>query len=346
VDACPKCGGKVRNMSSRSWCLSCGWDSTAPEEETQVVQEQPFSWRMPGWVIALLVGCVMIITVTSLRNHILPGRSWILFYWILIELTCGLMIYFFGHFWLLATVFHSMRESDLFKYLDPTYVWRYGFTHLPKTRGAMILGSWGATLTVSAITLFIANDFSFKTKRPPMPPPAVLEAIRRIDVADDDDVSVIDILSAEESGDGAKQEDENLNVLDLRDKDRPEDVQMITTECYVIGYVSTKTDADGQPIIDQLLLGTRSDDGQIYFAGAVPVGPEFDKQAAQFRRQFLPIAKPTVALPPELSDAIMIQPSLNSTVTVNYKEQDASRKLKNLVLQGFSLGKKEGFRPN
>ena len=44
-------------------------------------------------------------------------------------------------------------------------------------------------------------------------------------------------------------------------------------------------------------------------------------------------------------DVIMVEPSLTSTVTVHYKEQDASHKLKNLVLQGLSLGKKEGFAP-
>lgn len=345
VESCPKCGGKVRNMSGRSWCLSCGWDSTATDEATQVVSAPAFSWRLPSWAILLLVGCVLIITVTALRRTFMPRGSWILLYWILIEGVCGIMMYFSGHFWLLSAVVQHMRESDLFKYLDPTYVWRYGFSHLPRTRGSLILGSWGATLFVSAFMVFIYNDFAFKTKAPPVPPPAVLQAIAKIDTATEDDVSIIDILSAEEFGEGAKKEDEDLNLVDLRDKDRPEDIQMFTTECFVIGYVSSKTDSDGQPIIDQLLLGTRTDDGQIHFSGAVSVGPEWDKQAAQFRRQFLPMVNPTVKLPSEYSDAILIEPNLNSTVTVNYKEQDATNKLKNVVIQTFSVGKKPGFKP-
>src|SRR5262249_22155888 len=139
VECCPKCGGDVRNWPGRSWCMKCGWDSTA-EETSEEPPAPQFSWKLPSWAITLLVGCAVIILFTNVRGMFLGRGSWIFLSWILIEGVAGIVLYFVGHFWLLAVILRYMRESELIKYLDPTYVWRHAIEHLPHTRGAMILG--------------------------------------------------------------------------------------------------------------------------------------------------------------------------------------------------------------
>src|SRR5262249_15934128 len=147
-----------RTMRDRSWCLSCGWDSTAPEEVE--VPETPPSLRPPVWAVVLLVGVIFIITLTYFRTSIMPRASWLLIWWIAIQGVSGILIYFAGHAWLLGIIVRDMKESDMFKYFHPTYIWKHAFEYLPRTRGSMILGAWGMTAFICAVVVFMRNDFS------------------------------------------------------------------------------------------------------------------------------------------------------------------------------------------
>lgn len=164
---------------------------------------------------------------------------------------------------------------------------------------------------------------------------------------DGKDRDTADYLDADEALNGnAKDPAANdSNAIDLRGVDRSdEEPRPFSTSCVVIGYIASKTDDKGNPIIDQLVLGITGEDGQMHYAGRAPVPqtPDVLKQFQQLAGQLKLRAKPLIAVPGDLKNLIAVEASANCKV--NYKEQDAQRLLKNPVLQEVSFGKPPASR--
>jgi serine/threonine protein kinase len=334
---CPKCGGKVRSLPDRTWCMSCGWASDEPEDEGPPPPPKPF--RLPFWVYLLVAGCIVIILSTVYRKHYMPSGSWFLLYWCLVQFFGGALAYLIGHAWLLGLTVRHIKDADMFKYLDPTSVWKYGFEFLPKTRWSMCLASWGATAFFCGLIVFWINDFSFKTKKPPEPAAVKWDpqGDEEGDVKDKSDYLDANETLAENAQDPAASD---LNVINLRDQDRPEEEpKPFSTSCVVIGYIASKLDEQGKPIIDQLVLGMQGDDGQMHYAGTAPVpqSPELLKQFQQFASQLKLRAKPLADIPGDLKNMIAVEGTANCKV--NFKEQDAQRRLKEPNLQEITVAK-------
>jgi hypothetical protein len=335
--SCPKCGGKVRTLPDRTWCMSCGWASDEEVDEGPPPPPKPF--RLPFWVYLLVAGCIVIILSTVYRKHYMPSGSWVLLYWCLVQFFGGALTYLIGHAWLLGLTVRHIKDADMFKYLDPTSVWKYAFEYLPKTRWSMCLASWGATAFFCGLIVFWINDFSFKTKKPPEPAAVKWDPKEdeEGDVKDKSDYLDANETLAENANDPAAND---LNVINLRDQDHPEEEpKPFSTSCVVIGYIASKVDEQGKPVIDQLVLGIPGDNGQVQYAGTAPVpkNPELLKQFQQFASQLKLRAKPLAELPGELKNVISVEATANCKV--NYKEQDAQRRLKEPNLQEITFSK-------
>jgi serine/threonine protein kinase len=337
LTSCPKCGGKVRTLPDRTWCMSCGWASDEEVDEGPPPPPKPF--RLPTWVYLLLGGCAVIILLTVFRRQYMPSGSWFLLWWCLIQVCGGALTYIAGHAWLLALTVRHIRDADLFKYLDPTSIWKYAFEYLPGTRWSMCLASWGATAFFCGGIVFWINDFSFKTKKP-AEPAAVKWEPKENEEGDVKEKS--DYLDANETlGENANDPAANdLNVINLRDQDRAEEeARPFSTSCVVIGYMASKVDDQGKPVIDQLVLGMPDKDGQLQYAGTAPVpqSPELLKQFQQFAGQLKLRGKPLAELPADFKNVIAVEATANCKV--NYKEQDAQHQLKGANLQEITFAK-------
>jgi serine/threonine protein kinase len=333
AEQCPECNGKLSQMAGRTWCLACGYDSRNAEAEPEPAPE-PVRVTVPAWVFGLLLGCAAIILVTVFRESVMPRGSWALLWWVLFQAGLGLLVYSLGHVWLIVMAVRYMEELELWKYLDPTIVWKQAVALMPKSRHPVCLGSWGATAILCAFVVFWANDFSFKSKH--LPPPAASGAVassakppeqKSEDFPDSDELAA----GPAKAGKGS-----DIHILEL-DGDGQK-TEPARTDCVVAGYVADK---DGYR---HLVLAERDEDGSLRYAGTVSqFGKSADMKEIQSAPIRLPSQGPPLTLPSQFEKPDQVV-WLDREVrcTVDYSQKEAGGVLKDPVLQEVtpSSGKK------
>jgi hypothetical protein len=190
------------------------------------------------------------------------------------------------------------------------------------------------TAFVYAFVLCWQNDFAIKdrTKRV-QAAAAIAPKIRALDETDPSEVAS---ASAElpASSSSAEEESRKHATIDLFGADRADKkVPTHVTDCVVIGYVPDPADPSR---IDQLVLGTRGQDGTIHYAGTVNQFAKTDK-TAQWVEQVRGL-KPLLDAPtymPSGINAVPVDPSL--PCEVGYAERSAQGVLKGTVVKGVGI---------
>jgi hypothetical protein len=332
---CPRCLADLKDVGGKEWCAKCGYSS---DDDEQQFDESPESREplVPFWVIILVFGCGAILAATLFRREFLPAGSTARVWWVLIEAGAGLALYFTGHILIVVLIFRQWRDGELFKYIDPLTVTRYAFEFLPKTRWGICMMAWGLVAFFCAFALFWMNEFAFKDRkekrRVEIGSGGVLMAGDGTLSGDDPDAPEYVVI-----GEATLLQDQAADVRDVElidlygTGDPPERAEPPNqTTCVVIGYVPDPNDPGK---VGQLVLGTRSPDGSIRYAGTVnnfARTGEVDQGLGQVKG-----LKPLLETPgymPASLNAIPVEPSL--VARVGYKERDAQGVLKSATVKG------------
>jgi hypothetical protein len=329
---CPNCGDLLRDVGGQGWCLRCGY-TTAGRLPAEVASGPSVSLL---WLVPALGGCAGVVAASVLRDLFLPPGSFFQVWWIGVEALIGVVLYLIAHVWILGVTFRHWPEGEMFKYVDPMTVLKYGFAHLHRTRIPISLALWGGTAFLCAFVLFWMNDFAFKDKRKKKrPEPVPVSQGRGFENKSPEEEEAAEYAPPPTApiapADSTPSDVALIDLSGSRDPDR-QPPPLRSTECVVIGYVPDPSDPDK---IDQLILGTRDETGAIRFAGTVRLfarAEEVDRGLAQVK-QARPLTTPPEYLPSDLG-AIPLEPSL--VCRVNFGARDAKGLFQNTVLQGVS----------
>jgi hypothetical protein len=235
--------------------------------------------------------------------------------------------YVLASIWAIALTVRHWREHDVFKFFDPTNVWKHAVEHLPRTRWAICLAVWGTTAFAYSFVLLWQNDFAFKDRTQKA---KVATVSPKMKVADESDSAEVASAAAEAPVDRAEEEARKAAKIDLFGADNPEKQRPThTTDCVVIGYVPNPDDPSQ---IDQLVLGTRSPDGTIRYAGTVSQFAKSEEVGQWVDRvKGLTPLLDTPAYMPGGVNAVPVDPSLQCKI--GYSERTNQGVLKGTVVK-------------
>jgi hypothetical protein len=327
-NVCVGCGGFMHTTIGMAWCVRCGYcaDPKA-RQETAVPQPVKRASPVPLWAAILVVGCGAVIAANFYRGTFVPEGSVLGIWWILIEGGAGVAAYVLGSLWAIALTIRHWREHDIFKFLDPSNVWKYAIESLPRTRWSICLAVWGTTAFAYSFVLFWQNDFSFKDRTQKA---KVATVSPKMKVADETDSAEVAPAVAEAPADRAEEEARKAATIDLFGADNPEKQRPIhTTDCVVIGYVPNPDDPSQ---IDQLVIGTRSPDGTIRYAGTVSQFAKSDEvgQWVERVKGLTPLLDTPTYMPGGVN-AVPVDPSLQCKI--GYSERTNQGVLKGTVVK-------------
>jgi hypothetical protein len=321
----------MRAVGNRLWCLKCGYSTSGEVKEEAVEVVAPPKRRLPIVLILLAIGCALIVAATVYRGRYLPHTSAVLIWWVAIEGGAGFAVYLAGHVWAIVATFNRWRENEIFKYLDPVHVWTYAVGDLRRAGKALCLGGWGLTAFLCAFVIFWQHDFAFKDKERKSKPLVSVSPNGKGDGKLEDVIAALVEFGSSDEAEPESEDARQVNVIDLT-SDEEKERKLSVTECVVIGYV---VDPQDPSRIDQLVLGIRSEDGTIRYAGTVSnfaKKPEVDKWLGQIKT-LKPLLDTPGYLPGELN-AVAVEPALSCKV--GYTERTKEGLLKDTVVKGVA----------
>ncbi|MBI3861749.1 MAG: hypothetical protein HY290_07620 [Planctomycetia bacterium] len=271
---CPKCGS-LESWGRSSWCPQCGFYprlgtsvaelEAAPETQSSFAPKTPLElWlHMPAWIKVLCTGVVAIFGMSLAVRAVTPDKSFVRSLWGTCQLLAGLGVFVAFH--LVATIKASFKQNGtgfMDAIVHPFDVWRPTIYELPGSARRLWLAVWGLTATVCAVAIIggirysvLVEDWGFRQR------------------ANSDIAAQIKAKAMEAAMAGAKQADSLEDAVkgaaakDGENKDGENDLDMLTTDCVVVGY--NVSAADGK--ISELLLASIVE-GQLKYVGSVSEG--------------------------------------------------------------------------
>ncbi|HVK16999.1 MAG TPA: hypothetical protein VM533_08620 [Fimbriiglobus sp.] len=337
---CPGCGAEL-TVAVKSWCLRCGYDSDQPKRKPSAPETNGVQQAVVVLLFAAL-GCLGILAVNVFRREVIPDRTDLRIWWIGYQGAAGFLLYWIGHAIAVARTIKHWPDPQP-SCFDPLAVWRYALYRLPHTRWAITYGLWGATGFACAFVLFWLNDFAIKDKTAkqkihssnvvpaePAPEPAPREPSGETpDRRRDSEVQPTpyrDGGAGNAAGAAGKRDVTYIEPGSVGDAPRllP---RSRTGTAVVIGYVPDATDPNR---VARVMLGTRSPDGTIRFAGVAQLD-----QSAMGVGQLRSLGRPATTPGYQLSrDVIPVEPKL--LADIRYAEQDERGIFKDTVITGVA----------
>lgn len=330
---CPKCQSQG-SWGQTSWCPRCGYYPKAGEDtivgghiqETAEVDHT-------RWFICFGVGVILTLVVSLVGTFITSQNGWDRTNWTLFQAFVGSVVFAIGHFWafgLAMSVEEKMELLDVF--VSPAKVWHPTIQRLPKTWLRLSLATWGALLTVFALTIVggvryyaLFEDWGFHEK--PKEKQLMKELVKGMTgAAKDGEEKSMEEIMEEMIGDT----EEEVPV--------PEPLPRERLHCVILGYIPHP---DSSERVKELILGGLIA-GKLRLVGSVtkPPKPEYQIELVP-RLQKLHRSKPFIKL--DRDGVQWVRPEILCNIA--FKGWNEADQMEEAVFAGFTDPNKPDEEP-